>query len=235
MGGHKKRKGLKARRHASEDKERDLDTIRAINKVLDTEPVDTAQLRKIAAVRGLVNNEVRMRVWPVLVGAHDHADEEGEDYAELAKASHRDSSTVSCDVERSLWSFTRGWTAEMRQQKREELHRLLTAAVSSGPQEMFYYQGLHDVAGVLLLVLGEASAFRVLRVLCRTHLRDATRPDLSATLENLGLLLPILAQADPELYRYVAGTEVLPFFGLSWLITWFSHSVSSLHDAARLF
>lgn len=42
-------------------------------------------------------------------------------------------------------------------------------------------------------------------------------------------------QADKELYRYVSGTEVLPFFGLSWLITWFSHSVNNLRDAARLF
>lgn len=74
------------------------------------------------------------------------------------------------------------------------MHRLLTATVCTAPGEIFYYQGLHDVAAVLLLVLGERGAFRVLRALCRTHLRDATRPDLSATLENLGLLLPILEQ-----------------------------------------
>jgi hypothetical protein len=41
MGGHKKRKGLKTRRpgYNSEEKERDSDTIRAINQILDSDPV----------------------------------------------------------------------------------------------------------------------------------------------------------------------------------------------------
>ncbi len=62
------------------------------------------------------------------------------------------------------------------------------AAPPAGPrvqsQEVFYYQGLHDVASVLLLVLGsERAAFPVLCRLVRCQLRDATRISLAPIME----------------------------------------------------
>lgn len=55
--------------------------------------------------------------------------------------------------------------------------------------------GLHDIAAVLLFVLGsELAAYRTLRALASTHLRDCTRPDLAAATETLSLLYPILEQ-----------------------------------------
>jgi hypothetical protein len=38
-----------------------------------------------------------------------------------------------------------------------------------------YYQGLHDVASVLLMVMGERDAFPILCHLATSHLRDCTR------------------------------------------------------------
>ena len=58
-----------------------------------------------------------------------------------------------------------------------------------------YYQGLHDVAAVLLFVCrAELPAYRLLRALVGGHLRDCTRADLGAATETLRLLYPILEQ-----------------------------------------
>jgi len=85
MAPNKRKLGPKPKQESAEAKEREQDTIREINKVLDQKEVrpmlqashnwpmagrtsaeiavalqvDLAQLRKLAAVRGLVNNEVR--------------------------------------------------------------------------------------------------------------------------------------------------------------------------------
>lgn len=92
-------------------------------------------LRKLAAVRGLVNSQLRSRLWPRLLGSQDAASSAPpalpEGYNVVAEEAHRDSSTVRCDVERSLWSFTEGWSSEERDAKRTELSRLLNALVVS--------------------------------------------------------------------------------------------------------
>jgi hypothetical protein len=88
-----------------------------------------------------------------------------------------------------------------------------------------YYQGLHDVASVLLLVAGEPSAFDMLCRLSVGHLRDATRPSLDAVIELLGLLGPIVAAADEELARFLQQQGLPPFYALSWAITWFAHDL----------
>jgi hypothetical protein len=100
-----------------------------------------------------------------------------------------------------------------------------------------YYQGLHDVASVLLVVTrDELASYRVLRSLCRAHLRDATRPSLDAVVETLTLALPpVVRAADPELARCLESARLPPFYALSWLITWFSHDVRDAAEAARLF
>lgn len=98
-----------------------------------------------------------------------------------------------------------------------------------------YYQGLHDVASVLLLVAGERAAFAILRRLAAGPLRDATRPTLDPVLELLGFMAPLLEAADPELADLAASVGLPPYYALSWFITWFAHDVRGLGAAARLF
>ena len=53
---------------------------------------------------------------------------------------------------------------------------MLTASVVRGRAAgVHYYQGMHDVAAVLLLVAGEEGAYRMLSHLATCHLRDCTR------------------------------------------------------------
>ena len=51
--------------------------------------------------------QLRARVWPVLLGV-DGVPFDDSAYEEASSMPHRDSSTVNCDVERSLWSYTEG-------------------------------------------------------------------------------------------------------------------------------
>lgn len=93
-----------------------------------------------------------------------------------------------------------------------------------------YYQGLHDVASVLLLVAGELPAFDMLCRLATGHLRDATRPSLDPVIELLGLMGPIVETADPELAQFINKQGLPPFYALSWFITWFSHDLKDLGE-----
>lgn len=87
-----------------------------------------------------------------------------------------------------------GWTDAEREAQRAALRRVLDAAVAGNAGGVHYYQGLHDIAAVLLFVCGELPAHRLLRALAACHLRDCTRPDLAAATETLRLLYPILQQ-----------------------------------------
>ncbi|MEW5309669.1 MAG: hypothetical protein WDW38_001538 [Sanguina aurantia] len=258
-------------------KEHEVETIRLINAALDQQPVDLSALRKLASVRGLVNNQLRSKCWPLLLPASPSVRSSASPPAsapasctdpsspihsssadpstgssssnldgtaspgsgsDCTPTTHRDSHVVDCDVVRSLWSYTEGWAEEERALKREELKRMLNGVVlahADSPSPVYYYQGLHDVASVLLMVVGERDASPLLAVLASVHLRDCTRPSIDAVLELLGMLFPILAAVDPQLAQHLQDADLMPYFALSWFITWFSHGQRLLQDAARLF
>lgn len=157
------------------------------------------------------------------------------EYEEWASGSHKDKGTVRVDVERSLYTFAGFLDDETRSARRQELERLLNAVVVKHEGTVHYYQGLHDVASVLLLVAGEPAAFDMLCQLSTGHLRDATRSSLDPVIELLGLMGPIVAAADPELASYLAKQGLPPFYALSWFITWFSHDLADFGEVCRLF
>ena len=206
---------------------RDLETVRVVNAALSKDPVDATTLRKVAAVRGLVSHTVRARVWPTLLGVQGT---DKVDWALHVAQRHKDSATVACDVERSLWCVA---DAGERAVRRAALARILNGVVSCHT-DVHYYQGLHDVAAVLLLVAGEASACRMLAQLARSHLRDCTRETLEPVTQLLDLLFPLLEAADPELHAFLQRSGVRPFFALSWVLTWHAH-VADFSSAVRLF
>lgn len=109
---------------------------------------------------------------------------------------------------------------------------ILPAASAPAAAEgaVHYYQGLHDVASVLLLVAGELPAFDMLCKVATGHLRDATRPSLDPVIELLGLMGPIVELADPELAQFISKQGLPPFYALSWFITWFSHDLKDFGE-----
>lgn len=46
-------------------------------------------------------------MWPILLGL-EKSQLDLEEYIEHSQRTHRDSSVVDCDVDRSLWSYTEG-------------------------------------------------------------------------------------------------------------------------------
>jgi len=216
-------------------RERDLETIRLVEAALAAG--DVASLRKLSAVRGLVNGAVRVRAWPALLGLEPGCatPEVVSTYTRFALQRHRDSSTVQCDVDRSLWHFTAGWTEDQRAAKRAALQRLINGVVGKNAASVCYYQGLHDVASVVLMVCGEAAAYPLLERLVLGPLRECTRPTLEPVTTLLALLMPLLAAADPSLHAFLVRSGVLPFFGLAWVLTWHCHDAADLPTAARLF
>lgn len=220
---------------AKSEQARDDETVRLVKRLLSERPVDTASLRKLAAVRGLVSNKLRILVWPILLGLPVHARQSQASYEKLSAQDHRDSQVVTVDVQRSLWAFTPMWSEDKRDGKRQQLQRVLNATVAHSGGEACYYQGLHDVASVLLMVGGEAFAFRLLCHLTTCQLRDCTRPTLDAVMEQLPLVIHILHHADAQLAAHITAAGILPYFALSWYITWFAHNVTGLEAASRLF
>lgn len=221
--------------------ERDQETIRLANEFLGKR--DIVSLRKLAAIRGLVTNGLRSRVWPLLLGVDQQQRSapvgDIREYETRSQIPHADLHVVECDIQRSLWHLTVGWADEDRHEKREALKRIINATVAGNAGELHYYQGLHDVAAVLLFVCGEYAAYRLLSKLAESHLRDCTRPTLEPAVEVLSMLYPILRVADPELVEYITSLKEpaleMPYFALSWHMTWFSHDVQSLEQCARLF
>jgi hypothetical protein len=101
---------------------------------------DLRQLRKLAAVRGLVNSELRARHWVTLSGA-DPSAVTHDDYLDASRGTHRDSGVVDVDVARSLWGLMPGAGDEERAGRREALARLLTAVVVHHGGDVHYYPG----------------------------------------------------------------------------------------------
>jgi len=221
-----------SRRSLDTEKDKKLHTIASINEILNQEPVDVVQLRKIAAVRGLVNEQIRAKVWPYLLRVDATSPRTGE-LKQRNNDEHRDSHVVHVDAVRSLYHFTPDWTEEDRAAKQKELERLINGVVASHP-DVFYYQGLHDIAGVLLLVLGEEAAYVHLDRLVQHHLRDFTRPTMDPVVKLVELFPALVAKLDPELGAFLKRSGCPPFFAVTWLVTWHSHD-ADLATACRLF
>jgi Rab-GTPase-TBC domain len=123
-----------------------------------------------------------------------------------------------------------------------KLVSVLSAALSTPldkcQEKPCYYQGLHDVAFVLLFNLNydEGKAAAVLRKLLQTHLQDATKKDFSNVTFVLDtVLMPLLHTLDPEVYQAVVECDFsLDNAILPWLITLLAHPVKDTAVASRL-
>ena len=114
------------------------------------------------------------------------------------------------------------------------------------------------------MVLGERAAMRAAETIALLYLRDAMMDSMDMLLQQLSLLYPLLQREDPELVhfltRYVSSLKsfrnptdhphaitvitphrpysrcgVLPYFSLSWVLTWCAHDVRSYEMVTRLF
>ena len=214
-------------KRSSKQRSVEVDTTRAVDEALRRH--DLLSLRRVAAVRGLVSSSLRTRVWPVLLGV----DVSRVLWDLSALGQHPDEHVVAVDVERSLWCTA---DEQQRSVQRAALLRVLNGVVGKHSADgVHYWQGLHQIAAVLLLTTGsEALSASLLEKMLLFPLRSCAARDLSPVLNLLELVFPLLAACDAELERFLRGSGLMPHFALSWLLTWHAHT-TDVQGAARLF
>eukprot|EP00158_Paraphelidium_tribonemae_P005251 Partr_v1_DN27244_c0_g1_i2_m38349 putative TBC1 domain family member len=201
---------------------------------------DLGELRVLAREsRGFLDDGVRRRAWLALL----HVDS-----AKLTSRSasgflpsptcfihdHRDTGQVHVDVERAFVLFPMDMRPSYRALKQAELSNVINAVLCRNP-DLSYYQGFHDICSVLVLVLGERCAMVAAERMALFFLRDSMAESLDVVMRQLRLLFPLIAAEDVELFRYFERVNILPFFSVSWVITWCSHNLRSLELVTRLF
>lgn len=70
-----------------------------------------------------------------------------------------------------------------------------------------------------------------MRRLIHTHLRDLMSRDFSIVSKLLAGMLEIIDRVDSSVKGQLEHLPSPPLFGISWILTWFSHDVTSLEDA----
>ncbi|KAM9737551.1 TBC1 domain family member 20 [Menidia menidia] len=204
-----------------------------IHQALNRDPVDIETLRRAAVSKGgLLTDELRRKVWPKLlnINVYDLPHKPGRHVRE----NHKDLNQVVLDVRRSMKRFPTGMPAAERAVLQEQLIDIILQVLKSNTQ-LHYYQGYHDVAVTLLLVVGERMAIAMLDKLSNYHLRDFMDPTMDSTKHILNYLMPILEQVDVELHDFMIRAEVGTIFALSWLITWYGHVLSDFKHTLRLY
>lgn len=179
---------------------------------------------------GLLNDELRRLAWPILLGS-DRSPEDEEPAAWNDLPPHGDEAQVKLDVNRSFVYYPPCTDKELDGRK-EELSDLITEVLRRYPM-LCYFQGYHDIAQVLLLVLGARQAVPAFTRVSLFRVRDYMLPSLSPALKHLQLIPAILEKADPKLRRHLAGTR--PYFALAATLTLYAHDIQEYGDIARLY
>jgi len=182
---------------------------------------------------GLLSDEIRVRVWPQLIGMS--LLETGTVLpAEEDITAHQEYNQVVMDVNRSLKRFPPGIEESARPELQEQLTRLIIRVMLAQPS-LHYYQGYHDVAITFLLVVGEELAFQIMERLSVSHLKQFMAPTMEQTMGLLELMYPLIQRSQPSLYAHLMGAELGTVFALPWLITWFGHVLPDYSDVVRLY
>merc|ERR1712130_696387 len=138
---------------------------------------------------GLLSDEIRLRVWPALLGIKPG--EACQAPTEQDIINHPSYSQVVLDVNRSLKRFPPGIEEAARPGLQEQLTRVIVRVLLNQPS-LHYYQGYHDVAITFLLVVGEELAF----------------PTMEQTMSLLELMYPLVQRSRPALHAHMETAEL---------------------------
>ncbi|KAI8339862.1 rab-GTPase-TBC domain-containing protein [Chlamydoabsidia padenii] len=98
-----------------------------------------------------------------------------------------------------------------------------------------YYQGFHDICTVFLLVLGKKAAIPAAENIALFFTRDAMLDSFDPISKQLRLMMSMIEYEDPELMAMMNRNNIMPFYALSWVLTWFSHDLIDYNLITRLF
>ncbi|CAH0405060.1 unnamed protein product [Chilo suppressalis] len=184
---------------------------------------------------GLISDDYRKVVWPLLVGVTQEEMTEPPSLDDLS--THGEYNQVVLDVNRSLKRFPPGIPYEQRVALQDQLTVLILRVIIKHP-DLKYYQGYHDVAITLLLVCGDRASFPLLcRLSCgpRAPLQPFMQTTMAPTQHLLNYMLPVIRRADPDVADCLEKAQVGTMFALPWYLTWFGHSLNRYSDVVRLY
>ncbi|KNE63382.1 hypothetical protein AMAG_08516 [Allomyces macrogynus ATCC 38327] len=204
---------------------------------------DLAAVRSIGIAHGFRTTAYRRRAWPLLLRctpdlvhpAIDLTLPLADDFLPETPFDEQ----VRKDVRRSFVHFADVWRNPHdehggKPKLQTQLYHMVVRVLAQFPF-LHYYQGLHDICTVLLLVLGERMGTYAAQVLAVYYLRDAMHESLHPTMAQMRILLPILKNENKAVFELFQEIELEPHFCLSWITTWFAHDLRSFDDVCRLF
>lgn len=188
---------------------------------------DALDANDIAALRSLVlenplllSASLRERVWPLFV-PQPSIIAPGPIPLAPPFVTHRDYQQVLKDVNRSFVDVDDNLLLK------ERLLYVIMTTLWLLP-DLYYYQGYHDVASVVVSVVHQDDeAVRLLCSLSVRYLRDHCLKDMDESLLHLQLIPQIIRVVDPKFHAFIAVEN--PVYSLSAILSLFSHDLQ--HNA----
>ncbi|KAI8330836.1 rab-GTPase-TBC domain-containing protein [Chlamydoabsidia padenii] len=179
---------------------------------------------------GFLTSSLRRKIWPILLSCPEWTRQPVRYYVK-----HRDETQVALDVPRSLSTWPKGLTEKQKKKYQHQLSHVIVQTLRQYP-DLHYYQGFHDICAVFLLVYeNQYTASQLTSRVALFYLRDAMLESLDPILRELRLMDILITLQDPELGGFLQASGVLPFYCLSWVLTWFSHDLDDLDLILPLF
>ncbi|THX15522.1 hypothetical protein D6D13_02307 [Aureobasidium pullulans] len=193
---------------------------------------DTQQIVALATTSGgLIEDHVRR---PVLLGASEKKPDQTVNWQALPV--HRDEEQVKLDVHRAFVYYPTG----MQHMGLRHMHcanigqaNLKTRLKAGNMNCQISSLGFHDIAQVLLLVLGANQAAPLLARLSLLRIRDYMLPTFSASESHVQLLPAIVYATDPKLCQHLSGLQ--PYFAIAATLTLYAHDIEEYGGISRLF
>lgn len=192
---------------------------------------DFDELKRLARrPEGFVDDKLRQYVWPVLLHTQ-HGNYLAERGSEKDLA---DPVQITKDVERSLYYYPQDITPMLKAHKQQELHCMIVEILWRNPA-LKYYQGFHDICTCFLLVLGKKAAIPAAENVALFFIRDAMLDSFDPVSKQLRLMSSLIEYEDHELTLFLEKANIMPYYALSWILTWFSHDFEAYEKVVRLF
>ncbi|KAG2215035.1 hypothetical protein INT46_008269 [Mucor plumbeus] len=84
-------------------------------------------------------------------------------------------------------------------------------------------------------VLGKKAAIPAAENVALFFIRDAMLDSFDPISKQLRLMSSLIEYEDPELTLFLEKANIMPYYALSWVLTWFSHDFEAYEKVIRLF
>ncbi|KAG5674574.1 hypothetical protein PVAND_004528 [Polypedilum vanderplanki] len=181
---------------------------------------------------GLVNDDLRKIVWPLLLNVDTNKLDNVPTLEELKN--HKEYEQVVLDVNRSLRRFPPGIPLKHRLALQDQLTVVILRVITKYPH-LSYFQGYHDVAITFLLVTGDAVAYHIMEILSTKHLAECMQKTFETVQKRLLTVFAITYREKKELFEFLEKSQCGLLFALPWYLTWFGHSLNTYKSVVRLY